>query len=359
MAKGGSKGGGSSSSKGNSSSSSSSKSSSGSSGSSSKSSSSSLGSAVKAAGANLSKNEAAKIAENTGKSVAEVMAKAIGKGVTLGSNLVNNFNAGNLGPNFQTTGYSGTGAPVIRGNQAGVYQALEALKGLQGLRMGQGQAYAGYSTTTTPARGGTSPSSGSWHTPGTTTYNPVVLPKNVATGRGPGGAGGATTDTNGDGRIDANDLPAKNNGEYDNILENLKHQAAAGDAEAAYWRQKQIDDAAAYAQQLAAIQAEGDQNAAALQDLMIQQQDGFDQQMALQQQQLQSAQSAYQEQLRQADALSRAYVPTLQATANAPISGDYRTSSTSSNTNSSTLSSLSILSDMGSVAPSLVGLQIA
>jgi hypothetical protein len=193
----------------------------------------------------------------------------------------------------------------------------------------------------------------------------MVMPRNMVTGRGPGGAGGrggATTDTNGDGRIDANDLPAKNNGEYDNILENLRHQAEAGDAEAAYWRQKQIDDAAAYAEQMAAIQAEGDKNAAALQELMIQQQQGFDQQMALQQQQLASADAAYKEQVRQAEALSRAYVPTLQPTANAAISGDYRTSSTSStssNTNSSTLSSLSILSDMGSVAPSLVGLQIA
>jgi hypothetical protein len=277
----------------------------------------------------------------------------------LGSSLVNNYNRGNLGPNGQSVTNFGN-VPIGMGVNGATTRAIASLQALQGLQMQPKTVYAGYSTTTTPARGGTSPSSGSWHTPGTTTYNPMVLPKNVATGRGPGGAGGATTDTNGDGRIDANDLPAKNNGEYDNILENLRHQAEAGDAEAAYWRQKQIDDAAAYAQQLAAIQAEGDQNAAALQDLMIQQQEGFDQQMALQQQQLASADAAYQEQLRQADALSRAYVPTLQPTANAPISGDYRTSSTSStSSNSSTLSSLSILSDMGSVAPSLVGLQIA
>jgi hypothetical protein len=139
-----------------------------------------LAAAVKTAGSNVSKNEALKIAESTGKSVAQVMAKAVEKGATLGASLVNNFNAGNLGANASNLGYV-AGAPISvnRGVNAGTYQALDALKGLQGLQMQQGQVYGGYSTTTTPGQSGSSPSSGSWQTPGTTVYNPIVLPKGL------------------------------------------------------------------------------------------------------------------------------------------------------------------------------------
>jgi hypothetical protein len=62
---------------------------------------------------------------------------------------------------------------------AGTYQALDQLKGLQGLQMQPKTVYAGYSTTTTPGQGGSGGDSGSWHTPGTTTYNPIVLPKGL------------------------------------------------------------------------------------------------------------------------------------------------------------------------------------
>jgi hypothetical protein len=145
-----------------------------------KSSGGSFKAAVQSAGSNVSKNEALKIAEQTGKTVAQVMAKAVSQGATLGASLVNNFNAGSLGPNANNLGYFG-GAPVgvSRGVNAGTYQALSQLQGLQGLRMQPKTVYAGYSTTTTPGQSGSSPSSGSWQTPGTTVYNPIVLPKGL------------------------------------------------------------------------------------------------------------------------------------------------------------------------------------
>lgn len=149
-----------------------------------KASSGGMGKAITAAGANVSKNEALKIAEQTGKTVAQVMAAAVQKGATLGTSLVNNFNSGNLGPNFKSVGYSGTGAPVLRGQNAGVYKALDQLRGLQGLKLGSGQAYAGYSTTTTPAQVNRGVNDGHSWTPGSTTYNPVVVPKNYAPGGG-------------------------------------------------------------------------------------------------------------------------------------------------------------------------------
>lgn len=182
------------------------------------------------------------------------------------------------------------------------------------------------------------------------------------------------------GRGSVNKLPAPNDGGYDNIITNVKHQGAAGSAEASYWKKKQADDSAAYAKQLEAmklgstqqaaafakqlesVRLRADQNAASLRAMMLQQQQGYDRQIGLQQQQLAASQAAYQEQVRQVGALSRAFIPTPQPTAAAPVSGDSRTASSStasSGTNSSTLSSLSILSDLGSISPSLVGLQIA
>jgi hypothetical protein len=135
-----------------------------------------LASQVATAGTNLSKNEALKIADQANKTVAEVMAKAVASGATLGSQLVNNYNAGKLGPNgnnlIQFGGYSA--AP---GQSQRVTQALNSLQALQGLQMGKGQVYAGYTTTTTPGYTNNNPRSGYTSTPGTTTYNPIVLPR--------------------------------------------------------------------------------------------------------------------------------------------------------------------------------------
>jgi len=143
-----------------------------------KSSGGSFKAAVQSAGSNVSKNEALKIAEQTGKTVAQVMAKAVSQGATLGASLVNQFNKGNLGPNGQSVTNFGN-VPIGMGVNGATTRAIASLQALQGLRMQPKTVYAGYSTTTTPARGGTSPSSGSWHTPGTTTYNPIVLPKGL------------------------------------------------------------------------------------------------------------------------------------------------------------------------------------
>lgn len=131
-----------------------------------KSSGGSFKAAVQSAGSNVSRNEALRIADQTGKTVAQVMAKAVSQGATLGASLVNNFNAGNLGPNASNLGYV-AGAPVgvNRGVNAGTYQALSQLQGLQGLRMQPKTVYGGYSTTTTGA--------------GNTVYNPIVLPKGL------------------------------------------------------------------------------------------------------------------------------------------------------------------------------------
>jgi len=255
---------------------------------------------------------------------------------------------------------------------------------------GVGWSYAGdYSyQTTNPRSGSTNMTGKMWRYDGPPApVAPPAPPPAVTAGRG-----------------SANDLPYPNDGSYDNVIGNINHQGAAGVSEADYWKQKQVDDAAAYAkqldalkvssaeqleavkagsdqqvaslrdlyakqldalkvssaEQLAAVKAGSDQQVASLRDLMLKQQTGFDQQLALQQQQLASSQAAYQEQVRQTNALSRAYIPTAEATATAPALGDSRTATTgSSYTNNSTLSSLSILSDASLMAPSLVGLQIA
>lgn len=173
-------------------------------------------------------------------------------------------------------------------------------------------------------------------------------------------------------------------------------RAGSSQQAAAYARQLEEmkigsgQQAAAYAKQLEEVRLGAEQNAASLRSMMLQQQQGYDQQIGLQSQQLAASQAAYQErdrqltasqaayqeqvrqlaasqaayqeQVRQVGALSRAFIPTPQPTAAAPVSGDSRTASSStasSGTNSSTLSSLSILSDLGSISPSLVGLQIA
>jgi ABC-type enterochelin transport system substrate-binding protein len=60
----------------------------------------SMSAQVKTAGSVVSKKEATSIAKDTGKSVAQVMAKAQDKGQALGSGLVNQFNAGKLGANL-------------------------------------------------------------------------------------------------------------------------------------------------------------------------------------------------------------------------------------------------------------------
>jgi hypothetical protein len=132
---------------------------------------------VRAAGPVVSVKEATKIAEGTGKTVAQVMAKAVNAGAALGSGLVNQFNAGKLGINR----YS----PYGGGNSPSANAALKDLQALQGLQMNKGTAYAGYSTTYNPAVDTSTVSGGGVQRPATTTYNPIVLPRNVVSGGRP------------------------------------------------------------------------------------------------------------------------------------------------------------------------------
>lgn len=138
-----------------------------------------LGQAIRSAGTNLTKREASKIAGSTGKSVAQVMAKAQDRGVNLGSSLVNKFNRGLMGPNLSDVTSIYGQAVALPGVTKGTGKALQALAPLQNLQMAPGTVYAGYSKTTTPRSTRNTPMEGFSSTPARTTYNPIVLPKSL------------------------------------------------------------------------------------------------------------------------------------------------------------------------------------
>lgn len=154
-------------------------------------------------------------------------------------------------------------------------------------------------------------------------------------------------------------LPAPNNGSYGNIVSNINAQAEQGAQQAQDYNNRQATSSAgtpvsATDQTTAAITAQAAAQAKLLQDLMIQQGNAYEQQMALQQQQITAANAAYAEQQRQADALSRAYIPAPAASAASPVFG----ATSSSGKSASSLSSLAIGGyKMG--GSSLNGLQIA
>jgi hypothetical protein len=112
-----------------------------------------------------------------------------------------------------------------------------------------------------------------------------------------------------------------------------------------------------FSAQLAASQQSADLRIQGLNDLMLQQQQQAASTQALLQQQAQAAESAYQEQLRQADALGRAYVPTLNPSAATASLGDQRTTARQEINNS--LSDLVIVSGLGTNTNPLAGLQLA
>ena len=119
-----------------------------------------LSQAVKNVGKVLTQKESKQVAKQTGKSVQQVMAKAVNAGVGLGSKVVNNY----------------TPAP---GQTPAVYKALAPLANLQ---MNKGTVYSGYSTTQTPSTQTRALGGGVNYTPGSTTYNPIVLPRSVVSG---------------------------------------------------------------------------------------------------------------------------------------------------------------------------------
>ena len=342
---------------------------------------------ISSAGAVVSAKEAAKIAEDTGKTVAQVMAKAVNAGAALGSGLVNKFNAGKLGINTSNLQKFGD-ISYAPGANKGTAQALQQLQALQGLQMNKGTAYAGYSTTNTPAYSTQTHNGGSTYTPGSTSYNPIVLPRNIvrgaaatgagaAGGGGAGGAGGAGGGAGGGGggagggggggggKGGKKGTMNYINKQFDAYKEwaqttidtlttgqtNLQDQIAAQEKANA---DRVAEITSTFQGSLDAANASADERIAGLSNLMMQQQQGFDNAQAMQQQQIAAAQAQYEEQRRQADALAKAYVPNLEPTvASASYGSNNRYNPTSA------LSSLSMLSMLDNGGNSLSGLQIA
>lgn len=339
---------------------------------------------VAAAGNVLSKSEAASIAKAQDKTVAQVMAKAQDKGVALGSGLVNQFNSGKAGPNLSNLNTSLGGVAYGVNNRTA--QALTQLQALQGLRMNPGTAYAGYSTTTTPARDTSTVNGGGTYTPARTTYNPIVLPRNIAGGGMGGAAGGAGGGSVGGGagggagggggsgggggrggggggdRQGTQGYIDKQFDAYKDWAQTTIDTLTSGQGILAQQitdlqarnDQNVADIMATFNDQLAATQSSADEQIAGLQGLMMQQEQQFQQANQMQQQQAAAAQAAYEEQRRQAEALARAYVPNMEPTASNLTYG-----SNKKQEDTNLLSSLTMLTPASSVSPYLAGLQIA
>lgn len=326
-----------------------------------------LSAQVRSAGRVVSSSEAQRIARSTGKSVAQVMAKANQLGAGLGSGLVNQFNSGRLGPNNAISGSS----------------VSDALRGLQGLQMNKGTAYYGYSTTNTPA----TRSVNGGYASGSSTINPIVMPRGTIAGRtgaaggaggggggaGGGGGGGGRGGGGGGGRggrgggggggrqgtkgyidrqFDAykdwaqTTIDTLTTGQ-DVLNQQIIDLQARND-------QNVADIMSTFEDQLYATQSAADEQIASLQNLMMQQEQQFQQANLAQQEQAAAAQASYEEQRRQAEALARAYVPNMEPTASNLTYG-----SNKKEEETNLLSSLTMLSPSSSTSPYLAGLQIA
>lgn len=309
-----------------------------------------LSQAIASAGAVLSKKEAKSIAQDTGKTVAQVFAKAIDKGVGIGSGAVNAYNNGELGPNSSNT-FSFGDLTVAPGFNQATAQAIQALAPLQNLQMAKGTAYYGASQYETPATSTRTRNGGYSSTPGSTTYNPIVLPRN---GAGQGGAGGGK----------------KGDGNQNDPFQDLRDQIDAAQQVISDLQNQEVapypDIEQMLGDQQAMFAAQAAQQQQALQELMIQQQQAYETQMADARRQQESMAAQAAEAQRQAMAVANAYVPGLEPSATAPAFGDARNGTRSSAAN--TLSNLSILTGMGvsggvtattAAASPLAGLQIA
>lgn len=123
---------------------------------------------IKSAGKVLSKKEAVRIADATGKTVAQVMSKAQSLGTNFGSGLVNAYSKGKLGPNA---------ANPYGPNVTGTLKAIESLAPLANLQLPKNTIYAGSSVYNIPRTSSTNPNSGYSSTPAQTIYNPIVIPR--------------------------------------------------------------------------------------------------------------------------------------------------------------------------------------
>jgi hypothetical protein len=177
----------------------------------------------------------------------------------------------------------------------------------------------------------------------------------LAGGGGGADASGAGADASGGG---AGQLPNPNDGSFKNIIGNIQSQGSASQSIANDYNNKPVTTSTPSAAPGATTPnttSAAESQASALNALMIKQQEAYAKQTALQQQQIEAANAALAEQRRQADALSRAYIPAPSQTAAAPSINGY----TGAGRNPNTLSSLSIMSGRSGYASSLTGLQIA
>ena len=300
------------------------------------------------------------------------MAKATQAGVGIGSGLVNQYNAGRLGPVANTSPFA-----MNAGGNAGL--VAQALAPLQNLQMNKGTAYYGSSQYNVPSTQTRSVNGGSTNIAGSTTYNPIVLPRGGtaaarnsgmaaggggAGGGGAGGGGGGGGNGRGGGRGTMNYIDRQFDAYKDWAQTTIDTLTTGQDT-----LNQQILDlqarneqnvagiVATFNDQLAASQMSADEQIASLQGLMMQQDQQFQQANLAQQQQAAAAQAAYEEQRRQAEALSRAYVPNLEPTVSNLTYGSNRRQQEEENAN--LLSSLSMLTPSSSVSPTLAGLQIA
>ena len=320
----------------------------------------------KQAGRVLSQSEVKSIAKAKGITPTQVISRAIDKGVGVGSKVVQNYNTpGGLG----TYRYDGTPAN---------------LNPLKDLSIPKGTAYYGASTTSTPATRNVN----SGYSPGSVTYNPIVLPRNSTVGGGGGGgaaAGGGGGGGNGGGGGGGGGNGGgggggggKNNkkgtkGYIDKQFDAYKDWAQTTidtlttgqdtlneqiiDLQARN-EQNVADIMSTFGDQLSATQSAADEQIASLQNLMMEQDQQFQQANLAQQQQAAAAQSAYEEQLRQANALSRAYVPNMEPTTSNLTYGSNRRP-TQEEEEVNLLSNLTMLAPSSSASPVLAGLQIA
>jgi hypothetical protein len=311
----------------------------------------SLAAQIRAAGPVISKREAAAIAAETGKTTAQVMAKAQEKGAALGAGLVNAFNNGKLGINLDGLRSVGGWSSAIGANR-GTTQALQQLQALRGLQLNKGTAYAGHSTTTNPGINRGYGDNGHVYVPGGTAHNPIILPRNGAYGvTSAAGAGNDGSGGSGGGK----------GGEMARIKRLFREQMDAARAMQEEYANKTAEQIEVMQlnmdEQIAATQSAADQEIAYLNDLMVQQEKQSQQTQSLLEQQAKDAQAAYAEQARAATALGKAFVPSLEPTAATVQLGDQR--KTERNEVNNTLSSLAITSSLGSNSNPLAGLQLA
>jgi hypothetical protein len=124
-----------------------------------------LGSQLKAAGAVLTNKEALQIAADTGKSIAQIMDKALQNGQGLNSGLVNSYSKN-----------PAAAQPYLTATRP------ESLNPLAGLLMQKGQVYMGATQYNTPRTSVPQLDGGFATNYGTTTYNPIVTLRGMVPG---------------------------------------------------------------------------------------------------------------------------------------------------------------------------------